>query len=347
MTDFSGATIQKLIIHSVGNKLKEEELLFSKVCANISENSLHNILGRYFFQRFKENPLYKFHHKTDLIFNEIYQYTKAIFLDINSFEDNSKNIANHLYEVSTHPNIKPGELSIAFIEGINLKGTLCNAVGIFKSENKEPFLKIHSDGQSFTVDWDQGIDTNKLDKGCIIFNNQMETGYSVLPVDSGSGIDTKYWKEDFLGIQIEDNSSNKTKLIVEACKEYVKKDLVIDKKDKVMMLNNVIDYMVEKPDIDLNDFTMNVAKNLDQSEELKDFINVYAEKKNFSNVENFSIDHSALKNIKRNIKNFIKLDTNYEIKINKASVNNSHYLEKGYDEQKHMHFYKIYFNEEE
>lgn len=347
MVDFSGASIKKLIIHSVGNKLKEEEILFSEICANISENSLRNILGRYFFQRFKENSLYNFHHNTDLIFNEIYQYAKAIFLDINSFENNSKKIAKHLYEVSTHPNIKPGELSIAFVEGIDLNGTICNAIGIFKSENKEPFLKIHSDGKSFTVDWEQGIDTNKLDKGCIIINNHMENGYRVLPVDSGSGIDTKYWKEDFLGIQKEDNSSNKTRLIVEACKEFVKKELVVDKKDKVLLLNNVIDYMAVKPNIDLNDFTTNVAISLNQSEELKEFINNYAEKKNFSSVESFSIDHTALKSIKRNIKNFIKLDTNYEIKINKASINNSSYLEKGYDDQKQMYFYKIYFNEEE
>lgn len=345
--DFSGGKIYKLIIHSVGNKLKEDGVILSNECVKISEDSLHNLLGKYFFQRFKDDSLYQFSHETDLGFNEVYQYAKATFEDINTFEVNSQKIAKHLYEASTHPNIKTGELSIAYIKGSILNQDMYDAIGIFKSENKESFLKIYSYENKLTVDWDQGIDTNKLDKGCIIFNNQMEKGFNVLVVDNATGMDTKYWVEDFLSIKKKDNNFDKTKLIVDACKKFVRQDFITEKKEKVSMLNNVLDYFESKPEIELEDFTSNVATSLNRSEELKKFINDYAIEKECRDIGSFSIDHSAVKKIKRSIRNFIKLDTDIEIKIHHSAENNTKYIEKGYDEKRKMYYYKVYFNEEQ
>ncbi|WP_438349439.1 nucleoid-associated protein [Paenibacillus sp. FA6] len=345
--DFTGATIDKLIVHRVGNKMKGDEMVLSQRCADIRGDSLPTLLGKFFFQRIKENEAYNFYHINDIGFNEIYQYVKSIFCGLVSFEINSQNIAKQLYEVSTHPNIRTGELCIAFIKGVTLNGVVYDSVGIFKTESKESFLRISGDENKFTVEWEQGIDTNKLDKGCIVFNTQMENGYNIALIDSGSSIDTKYWTEDFLGIQKSNNDFNKTKTLVDACKEFTKKDYIGEKADKVAMLNSVVEYIKTNPIIDLGDFTDHVAKQANRSEELKFFINDYAEKKECKNIDNFFVNPSALKNIKRSIKNFIRLDTDIEIKINSSSEDNIKYLEKGYDENRQMHFYKIYFNEEE
>lgn len=347
MFDFTGANINKLIIHGVGNKLKEDGIVLSNQCVNVIGDSLYNLLGKYFFQRFKDNGLYSFSHETGLGFNEVYQYVKSIFDDLSCFEVSSQNIAKHLYEASTHPNIKTGELCVVYIKGALLNESVYDAVGIFKSESKEPFLRINGDGNTFTVDWEQGIDTNKLDKGCIVFNHQMEKGYNVLILDSSSSIDTKYWVEDFLGIQKNNNDFHKTKVLVDACKEYIKKDFVGEKADKVVMLNNVVEYIKSNPCLELNDFTSHVAKKIQRSEELKEYITDYAEKKECPNIGSFSIDQSAMKSIKRSINNLIKLDTDIEIKIKLSSEEDTQYLEKGYDNEKQMYFYKIYFNEEE
>jgi hypothetical protein len=344
--DFTGANIDKLIIHGVGNKLKEDALILSQQCINISSDSLYSLLGKYFFQRFKDNGLFSFGHETDLGFNEIYQYVKSIFDDSKSFEINSQNIAKHLYEVSTHPNIKTGELFIAYIKGIVLNESTYDAIGIFKTENKEAFLKINNDTNTYTVNWEQGIDTNKLDKGCIVFNHQKEKGYNILIVDSGSNIDTKYWIEDFLGIKKNSNEFHKTKILVDACKEFIKKDFVGEKTDKAVMLNNVVQYINSNSDLDLDEFTYSVAEKAQCSEALRGYIKNYAEKKECSNIENFSVDQSAVKSIKRSIKNLITLDNDIEIKIKPSSRKDKQYLEKGFDDKKQMYFYKIYFNEE-
>jgi hypothetical protein len=344
MFDFTNANINKLIIHGVGNKLKEDDLILSQQCADISGESLYALLGKYFFQRFTDNGLYKFGHETDIGFNEIYQYIKSIFHDLNSFENNSCNIAKHLYEVSTHPNIKAGELCIAYIKGGLLNGVRYDAVGIFKSETKESFLKINNNLDVYTVNWERGIDTNKLDKGCIVFNHQMDNGFDVLLIDSGSGVETKYWTEDFLGIQRNSNEFQKTKILVDACKGFIKKDFVGNNTDKVIMLDNVMGYINSNSSLDLGNFTSDVAEQY--SDALRDYIVSYAEKKNCDDIDKFSIDQSAVKSIKKSIRNLITLDTDIEIKIRPSLIKDKQYLEKGYDDAKKMYFYKIYFNEE-
>jgi hypothetical protein len=47
------------------------------------------------------------------------------------------------------------------------------------------------------------------------------------------------------------------------------------------------------------------------------------------------------------LKNYIKLDTDVEIRINATMRTEKRVIEKGFDKEKGMHYYKIYFNNEE
>src|SRR5690625_6076614 len=80
-----------------------------------------------------------------------------------------------------------------------------DAIGIFKSEIKQDFLQFEENNNQLTAMLQQGVNLNKLDKGCLIFNTKVEateegeeTSYKVLSVDSNR-YDTKYWLERFLG----------------------------------------------------------------------------------------------------------------------------------------------------
>lgn len=346
MFDFTEAKIETLIIHQVGNKLKDEPLVLSESTVNVTENSLTNLIERYFFQRFKNNAHYSFGHETDLAFNEIYQYSKNIFCDYQSLVPNSKNIAMKLYKVSTHPNIKSGELHIAYIKNAMLNDRYCDAIGIFKSETKAPFLKISTAEEQVTLGWDTGIDIGALDKGCIIFNDNEYAGYNVLIVDAGNVTDTKYWAEDFLGITKNDCSFHKAKVVVEACKQYLKKDFRGDTAEKVTALNNVISYISSNESLDLDEFSVEVVEQEDEARQLKEYIQVFAEKKNFRDIQSFPVEPLTAKSIKTSIKNVIRLDASFEIKVKSVSKSDQKRIEKGYDNDKKMNYYKIYFNEE-
>lgn len=59
-----------------------------------------------------------------------------------------------------------------------------DAVGLFKSENKDTFLKVYPSGDGFEIESQQGVNINKLDKGALIFNTDKENGYIVAIVDN-------------------------------------------------------------------------------------------------------------------------------------------------------------------
>ena len=62
----------------------------------------------------------------------------------------------------------------------------------------------------------------------------------------------------------------------------------------------------------------------------------------------FAISDIVLKKQKQKIKTEIKLDTNIQIKLDvDAPDASAEYLEQGYDEEKKMKFYKVYYNEED
>ena len=61
----------------------------------------------------------------------------------------------------------------------------------------------------------------------------------------------------------------------------------------------------------------------------------------------FHVSESVLKKQKQKLKTEIKLDTHIQIKLDvEAPDASSEYLELGYDEDKKMKYYKVYFNEE-
>ncbi len=64
----------------------------------------------------------------------------------------------------------------------------------------------------------QGINLSKLDKGALIFNKNREDGYKILSVDSNK-YDTKYWLENFLGVDViaDENYYTKFKILPGFC----------------------------------------------------------------------------------------------------------------------------------
>ena len=196
--------IKHLAIHVVGNKTKNEPLILSRKLTEQLKNNkdLESTLISFFLNGFKSDEYYSLHHDVDLSCNEIYNYVSKIFENEELILEYSANIATHLYETGTHPQIKLGELYIAHIIGCEYKGETVDAIGIFKSENKDTFLDVYSEDANIQIETHLGVNTNKLDKGCIIFNIDQENGYIVCVIDNTNrGIDARYWIDDFLHVR--------------------------------------------------------------------------------------------------------------------------------------------------
>ncbi len=345
MNDFSMATISKLIVHLIGNKSKEEDMVLSTQLSDITADSTEQYLNQFFFSSFKFDLTYQFSHESDINLNEVYNYTSKLFKNEDEFLEQSVNIAKHLYGVSTHPNIKKGELYISYIKECVIDGKSTDVIGIFKSETKDFYLDIIDKHNKFDITCKKGINTNKLDKGCLICDMGTRYPQKVFIVDSNRN-DAYYWKKLFLNAdEVTDEYSN-TSTILKTCKQFVKKACHdIEPTDKIELLNNSIQYFETHDSFEIEDFTSTVFKDDIASSNFKKYIQEVVPEKSFENP--FDISPKAVTTIKKNIKNCIKLDSNIEIRINTQTQAMERMVEKGYDNEKQMSYYKIYFKNEE
>ena len=198
MLFFDQSSLSGITLHKVGSKIEDEGILFSKSELRTND-SLNNVLLNYFLSPFKSDEFYHLYHDSDIKYNEVYGFVSEIFDNPNSLYEQSVNLARHLYEQSVHPKIKSGEFYTVYFKDCIINNNTVDAVGLFKSENKDTFLKIYPSVDGFDIESEKGININKLDKGCLIFNTERENGYVIAVVDNSSkGTEAQYWMDDFL-----------------------------------------------------------------------------------------------------------------------------------------------------
>jgi hypothetical protein len=355
MFDFSGILMEKLVIHRVGNRLREEGIVVAPDIYKLTDGNVEELLLKYFLSPFKEKVCYKFCHDTDIHLNELYMYTRSIFINPQTFYEQSVNILKHLYEKSDHPQIKDGEFYMTYFSNCIINGENVDAVGIFKTEKKESYLKITNRRSEFMLDAERGINTKKLDKGCIVFNMAAPDGYRVAIVDSvnKSNDEAAYWKEEFLRLTHVEDAYFHTQNHLDLCRDFAENIYGplhhADKKDQVVFMNEAIAYFDKNEKFQLDSFVQSVVKEPELIEQFKDHKQMYETNQGLEPAEDFNISGQAVKSVKRKFKNLIKLDTDFEIKVKPSLTEKGdvEFIERGYDEQKGMHFYKVYFNTEE
>jgi hypothetical protein len=348
VTSFEAA-LEQLSVHRTGNKLQNEFYILSDLPLQIQDETLKTLLMQYFLSPFeKGNEVYRFMHSSDdLNLNEVFHFCSLIFADPDSFHEQSANITRHLFNVSNHPKIKSGELYVAIFKDLQLEGELVDAIGIFKSETKESYLKVNPDKGGFSLSYEEdAINIQKLDKGCLIFNTEMEDGYKVMVIDQTNRTDAVYWKDEFLQLKIRNDSFNKTNTTLGICKDFIttrlQDDFEITKADKIDLLNRSMKYFKEKESFDIDEFSEEVIGNPKAIESFKNFSRDYNEEFDAGLDQSFDISNAAVKKQARVFKSVLKLDKNFHIYIH----GNKELIEKGFDDNRAMNYYKVYYKEE-
>jgi hypothetical protein len=350
MISYFEAGLSSVSIHHSGNKLLDEKYKLSEHPITLKDETLSNLLLQYFLTPFeKVNEIYRLSHPTnDLQLNEVYHFAEMIFNNPETLHENSEQITRHLYDVSNHPKIKSGELYVAYFTDIQIEGELFNALGIFKSESKETYLKVYPDKSGFGIQYEQeAINIKKLDKGCLIFNTEKEEGYKVAVIENtNKGSETVYWIDEFLKLTIRNDNYNQTQNTLSIYKNFVTKKLDeiydITQAQKIDMLNRSMNYFKGKEEFDINEFSSEVIGNAEGINSFKEYKQNYEKEYETEIADNFSISIQAVKKQSRNYKSVLKLDKNFHIYIH----GNNELIEKGFDEKMNMSFYKVYFREE-
>lgn len=343
MFNFKEAQLNALAVHFIGNAADDQGMRLSKSLAEV-DNDIKSLLKTYFLKPFKEQGLFTFFHESDVNLNEIYHYASAIFDDPDSTFLQSVNIAKHLYEASTHPMIKPGELYVTYFDECVIDGEVTEAIGLFKSESRDTYLKVFPSNENYQIESEEGININKLDKGCLIFNIERDSGYRVAIIDNtNKSSEAQYWKDQFLHVKPNQDSYYHTQNYISLCKEFADEAFPeADKVDKIDLVNNAVSYFSKNESFSIDAFEENVMQEPEIIEKFQDFKQSYKETHDLEAFDEFEISKQAVKQSKRFIKSVIKLDKNFHVYVHGNRQN----IVRGYDEQLDMNTYTLYFKEE-
>lgn len=346
MTNIDNVQLEQVILHKVGNPTRGEELKLSANPLTLNDNIVRGLLTKYFLSAFNEHEQYHFTHLNDVNLNEVYHYVTGIFDDPGSFVSQSALLASFLYNKSTHARVKEGELYVTRFNNIPFGSEYVEAIGLFKSETKETFLKVFPHGQSWEVIAEDGVNINKLDKGCLIFKKNREAGYVVCVVDNTNKQDTQYWVTDFLQVTRYSNSYHHTDAAMGLCKLFISNKLQerfqVNKPDQIDYLNRSMEYFSTKESFNMNEFAEEVLHHPEVIDSFTQYKQQYEVARQVNIEDDFNIHLAAVKKQQRIFKSVLKLDKNFHIYIH----GRKDLIERGYDEMAGKNYYKIYFDEE-
>jgi hypothetical protein len=350
MINLFNAHIDNLSIHRVGNKSRNEALFLSENPYGLNDE-LMPLLKEFFFKPFrdKEENYFQFAHEVDLEYNDMYNFATEVFNNPSEIHTVSKKITKHLFEQSNHPHIKNGEVYVTYFTNISIDNNVVDAIGIFKSEIQTDFLQFEEKEANLEMILQQGINLNKLDKGCLIFNYKKEEGYKILTVDSNR-YDARYWLEHFLSVDAFQDENFMTKKYLKFCQDFAKEVVLPaeDKQQEVLFMNRAINHFAKNDAFEETNFLNEVMENPEFIPEFKNYKVDKGEKYSIEDVTSFPIANNAVTDIRKKIKNVITLDTNVQIKLDFVNSDSAEkFVEKGWDEEKQMYYYLVYFNKEQ
>lgn len=338
--NYNDASIKHLMIHGIGSKCLDEALVLSSSEVAISDVTERRLLVN-LLRRMPVEPLYHFSHDIELPYNEVFSLIKSSFETKEKFLDVSKMIAKHLFNQGVTKKIDSGLLYVAYLKHILIDDQEVDAIGIFKSEKLEMFLKLGYSGGEYSLASEKGI--GNISKGCLIVNIDSESGYLVSLLNTRKKSDVKYWNEDFLGVKLRNDDYNRTNQIIELCGSFITSNEAIAKKDKAGMIDQVLSAMTIG-DTTFEKIADTVFKDKTVKEQFLDFRN---QKSSFAD-ENLNEHFSPTsENIEKQLKKYrnkskLILDDDFEVLIKNGDGN----IVRGYDEEKGLSYYKLYFRDE-
>lgn len=339
--------IAVLSVHFVGNKVAD--VLPDLSAAPLELNDItREVLKNYFTSPFARlNGFETFYHSSSLEYNTCFNLAGKIFDGEMDFHEASQELAKWLYEQSGSHFIKKGEFFVVFFNDVLVDGMNVDALGMFKSENKEKFIKVGGSGNKLSLEVEEGLYVNKLDKGCLVFNMDKESGYRVLSIDNtNKGSEARYWVNDFLGLRPAADNFHHTGNAMDMARLFITQTMPeefdVSKVNKAEYLNRSADYFKTRDQFQEEEFAQEVFVHPNLVSSFGRFKEQYERNAGTELAEEFEISAPAVKKKWSGMRSVLKLDKNFHIYIH----GDTRLIENGYDEAAGKKFYKLYYDTE-
>ena len=346
MVDYTESDLLNMAIHFIGNRSTGGELFLSEKDIETGDE-LKDELKEYLVAPYKDVPAQQFTHLSDLELNPMYNYATRIFAEPRTFDVQSQNIAKHLYNCSAHPGIKEGEMLIGLLDNLNYNDEAVMGLAIIKSESKDTFFKTPKSRDGFSITVDEGIRKDKIDKACLILNTHTDNGLIVMVIDRTNSKDEAiFWRNTFLDIKPVADSYNKTEKFMTMTRNFIKdklpEEFEVNKTDQIELLNKSVNFFKQNEEFEYKNFVREVIKEPGMMRSFGRYKEEFAQANPLALEDEFAISNSAVKRQSRIFKSVLKLDKNFHVYIH----GDKELIERGYDDDKRMNFYKLFFKDE-
>ncbi len=341
MIGFEDTTIRKIAHHKVSSE--EKTSIISDTLFDCSTDEEESVFKKLLLKPFTNHAnTFEFHHEVDLSYNVLFNLAKNIRAE-EDFIRNSKDIAQHLVSVSTHPNIKDGDVFIAAFEDLKLGNQYLDGLGIYKFEEKESFLETSVESHTLSRTFRKGIGNKKPDKACLILFT--EEPFTLLVIDNNAK-ETDYWQNDFIQHKSRNDYINNTHDFLSMTKDYITSQIPnefeVSKTDQIDLLNRSVDYFKSHETFEKQEFENEVFGDQNVIESFQNFDSAFRQQHEVEISDNFEISGQAVKKQARAFKSVLKLDKNFHIYIH----GDKNKIERG-EEADGRKFYKIYYDNEQ
>uniref|UniRef100_UPI003342532A nucleoid-associated protein n=1 Tax=Castellaniella defragrans TaxID=75697 RepID=UPI003342532A len=191
--NIDSARVVKLIVHRVGNRIREEGIRLSSGIIDAGPDVDAILVNHYLRGTLNGGENYIFTHESTLDLNDVRRFAMEALSDDRSFAEASRAIARHLYSKSTHPSVAGGDLFVVLFELQGGQHDGARVLGLFKTEVTERFLVVDDAATDLSIAGFSGIDPRHLQKAALVFGHDS----TVVAVERSKSR-TRYWLEDFL-----------------------------------------------------------------------------------------------------------------------------------------------------
>lgn len=336
--EINEAYVDKVICHHFSLDSTQRLLNSKELC--LSGLDLQT-LKKFFILPFgRQKEEFTFSHAVDLSYNVVYNSVVKI-LQNGDFIKCSQDIFRHLCAVSINPTIKDGDIFIARIEDVKINDSYCESIGIFKIETKSKFIETYvDDSGNLRFDIKSGFQSNKIDKAClIVLTDKCPVCYVV-----DNSKDTKFWKDEFLNLTPLSNDYMLSKTTMTILYDFIKFGLpssnLKNKDEQIQLVNKCTELLKSTTETSIVEVANELFLDKEMVDAFMEYKKLYEEHEQIKLDGQFVVDKKAVtsaKSVRR-----IKLDDTSEIYLLKTGG----FIERGYDDERGMRYYKLYFDEE-
>lgn len=183
----------------------------------------------------------------------------------------------------------------------------------------------------------------------MIFNIEQESGFIISIIDKVSkGNEASFWKKDFLGLAIREDNNYDTMNYLNVCKNFVDNVYspinAVPRENQIDMQNRTIDFFKQKQDEQFSEdeFKNQVLENPDVVSAFNEYKENFEQENGVNLNDNFKISSDVVRQENKRFKSVLKLDKNFHIYVH----GNQTLMERGFDSEKQLNYYKLYFSSE-